>query len=311
MDLLRRTAGWVWRQPYLLLFLTILFWAGNVVVARAVVGDVPPVTLAQIRWAGAFLIILPFAWGPLRRDWPAIRAGFPMLTLLALTGITLYNTIAYWGLQYTQALNAALMQSTAPLLIALWSLVLFRERLSARQALGLAVSLAGVLAIVTRGDPALLLRLDLNVGDVAVLVGLAVYGLYTALLRRRPPISPLSLLAVTIGWGAAMLVPAWLAEVFAAGRTLVFSRLAVFALVYVAVFPSLVAYLFFNRGVELVGANRAGPVFHLFPLFGAILSILFLGERLAPFHALGAALILSGVTLASAKNRVAPKGAAR
>jgi drug/metabolite transporter (DMT)-like permease len=299
MDLLRRAARWVWRQPYLLLSLTILFWAGNVVVARAVVQDVPPVTLAQIRWVGAFLILLPFAYPALRRDWPAIRAGFPMLTLLALTGITLYNTIAYWGLQYTQALNASLMQSTAPLLIAIWSLVLFREPLTARQTLGLAVSLAGVLAIVTRGDLALLLRLDLNIGDIAVLGGLAIYGLYTALLRRRPPVAPLSFLAVTIGWGAVLLVPAWIVETFAAGRAVVLSPLAVFALVYVVLFPSVLAFLFFNRGVELVGANRAGPIFHLFPLFGAILSILFLGERLAPFHALGAVLILTGVTVAS------------
>lgn len=296
---MKRVAAWIWRQPYLLLSLTILFWAGNVVVARAVVGAVPPTLLAQIRWLGAALILLPFAWEPMRRDWPAIRSHPGILTLLSLTGITLYNTIAYWGLQYTQAINASLMQSTAPLLIAFWTFLLFREPLTARQASGLALSLTGVLAIVTRGDLALLRQLDLNIGDIAFVAALAVYGLYTALLRQRPAIGPLAFAGVTITFGAILHLPLWMADALLTQRSVVLSPLAIFALVYVVLFPSVLAYLCFNRGVELVGANRAGPIFHLFPLFGAILAILFLGERLAPYHGIGAVLILSGVAVAS------------
>ncbi len=186
------------------------------------------------------------------------------MLLLSLTGITIYNTLAYHGLEYTTAINGLLMQSSAPLMIGLWSLVLFRDRLTPAQLLGILMSLSGVLVIIAHGDLAALAGLTLNPGDVWFLVAMVSYALYAALLRRRPAIHFLSFLAFTIIAGAIMLLPVTAWE-FLAGRRIDPTPAAFAVLAYVVVFPSLLAYIFFNRGVELIGANRAGPFFHLIP----------------------------------------------
>jgi drug/metabolite transporter (DMT)-like permease len=289
-------------RPYLLLSLTSLFWAINIVLGRYIAGQVPPVVLSQIRWTGAGLIVLPFAWQHLRRDWPAIRGNLPLMLLLSLTGITIYNTLAYHGLEYTEAINGLLMQSSAPLLIGLWSLILFRDRLTARQILGIAVSLTGVVVIVARGNPEALAGLRLNPGDLWFLIAMVSYAFYAALLRKRPPIHFLSFLAFTIVAGAIMLLPATLGE-FLYGRRIAPSPAVFAVLAYVVVFPSVIAYICFNRGVELIGANRAGPFFHLIPVFGSVIAILFLGERPQIFHAIGYTLIVAGIFVAQAGAR--------
>ena len=132
-----RAGGWLFDQAYLLLSLTSLSWAGNTILGRFIAGHVPPVTLAFIRWSGAFVILLPFAWRHLIRDWPAIRKNAGVLTLLAFTGFSIYNTMAYYGLQYTTAINGLLLQSVAPLFVAMWTFALFGERLTLRQAGGI------------------------------------------------------------------------------------------------------------------------------------------------------------------------------
>lgn len=289
-------------RPYLLLSLTSLFWAGNIVLGRFVAGKVPPVGLSFVRWAGSFCLLIGFAWPYLRRDWPVIRANLGRLTLMALTGVSIYNTMAYWGLQYTEAINALLIQSTGPLLIAVWTLVLFRDLLTPAQLGGVAVSLAGVATIVTRGDPAALAHIQFNVGDLWVLSAMVIYALYSALLKLRPALHWLSFLTFTVGLGAAMMAPAFVFEMVAV-KAMTLDRVTLAALAYVVVFPSTLAYIFFIRGVELIGANRAGPFFHLMPVFGAVLAIAFLGERPQPFHAVGFALVLAGVFVAARKPR--------
>ena len=206
-----RLDRWLFDQPYLLLSLTSLFWAGNTVLGRFIAGHVPPVTLAFIRWGGAFLILLPFAWPHLKRDWPVIRSHVGLMTLLALTGFSAYNTMAYIGLQYTSAINGLLLQSIAPLFVALWAFALFGERVTPRQAGGVLVSLTGVVVIICRGSLDVLLGIAFNRGDVWFLVALVIYAFYTAVLRKRPPMHPLSFLAVGMGWGAVLLMPflAW------------------------------------------------------------------------------------------------------
>lgn len=259
--------------------------------------------LAQGRWLGAFLILLPFAWPHLVRERQAVLGSWRVLTLLALSGITAFNTIQYFALTRTTAMNVLLLQSAMPLLIAAWAYVLYRDRLSADQVLGIGLSLVGVVIIVSRGQPAVLAALDLNRGDLWMLVALAVYAFYSALLMRRPQIHWLTFLAVTIGWGAFMLMPVTLLEALSGARP-EWSLETLLILAYVILFPSLLAYLCFNRGVELVGPNRAGPFFHLIPFFGAVLAILLLGERFQAFHALGSLLILSGVVMAGRRQKV-------
>ena len=288
---------WLWHQPYLLLSLTSLFWAINIVLGRFIAGTVPPVALTTIRWGGAALIAVPIAWPYLRQDWPVIRRSIPILVFLRLTGIAIYNALAYHGLEMTEAINGLLMQSAGPFIIAIWSLLLFRDRLTLAQFCGIVASLSGVLVIITEGEPAALLHLSLNQGDLWILAALVLYGLYSACLRLRPAIHPLSFIAFTMAIGAAMLVPAAVIEDLA-GRHIHPTPAAFAVLAYVAVFPSLVAYMCFNRGVELIGANRAGPFFHLMPVFGSIIAIAFLGERPQAFHAFGYALIAGGIVIA-------------
>lgn len=296
----RRIGGWLFGQPYLLLSLTSLFWAGNTVLGRFIAGHVPPVTLAFIRWSGAFLILLPFAAHHLRRDWPTIRRHAGLMTLLALTGFSAYNTMAYYGLQYTSAINGLLLQSVGPLFVAMWTFALFRDRLTLRQAGGISISLIGVIVIVSRASLNVLLAIAFNRGDVWFLIALMIYGFYTAVLRTRPMMHPISFLAVGMGWGAALLVPAMAIEL-ASGRTIVLDGTSWLSFAYVCVFPSLLGYLFLNRGIELIGANRAAPFMHLVPVFGSVLAIVLLGERFEVYHAVGYSLVFAGVTIASTK----------
>jgi drug/metabolite transporter (DMT)-like permease len=298
VGLLGAAGRWLFRQPYLLLSLMALFWAFNIVLGRFVAGHVPPVALSFIRWAAAFLLVLPFAWPHLARDWPLIRKHFALMTMLSITGISAYNTMAYYGLQYTEAINGLLLQSTIPLFIALWSFALFGDRLTLAQAVGVAMSLTGVVVIICRGDLAVLLGIRFNRGDLWFLLGLLIFGAYSALLKRRPPVHPLSFLSFTMGYGSLWLIPFFAAEA-ASGYRLSFDGITVLTLAYVAIFPSVLSYLFFNRGVELVGPNRTAPFTHLTPLFGSVLAIALLGERLQLFHIIGYALVLGGITVAT------------
>jgi drug/metabolite transporter (DMT)-like permease len=251
---------WLNNQPYLLLSLTSLFWAGNIVLGRYVAGHVPPMTLSCVRWIGAFFMLLPFAWPHLRRDWPALRARLPLMVVLSASGFAVNNTLSYWALQYTQALNALLIQSSGPLFVALWSLLLFGVRLTWPQLAGIAISLAGVFTIILRGDPGALASIQFNKGDVMFAGALLSFGLYSALMPRRPLTHQLSLISFTTGCGALLLLPFSIWE-YSTGFTLKFDMLTVATLIYVVIFPSTLAYLFFNRGIALIGPNPRRAVF--------------------------------------------------
>jgi drug/metabolite transporter (DMT)-like permease len=294
----RDPVGRLNNQPYLLLSLTSLFWAGNIVLARHVGDHVPPITLTTIRWFGVFLILLPFAWPHLKRDWPVLRAHLPLLLFLSAIGFAFNNAISYWAMQYTQALNALLIQSSGPLFVALWPLILFGVRLTGAQLAGIAISLAGVLTIILRGDFSALAGISFNKGDVMFAFSLVSFGLYSALMPRRPVTHQLSLISFTTCCGALLLVPFSLWE-YSTGATLKFDTLTLLTLAYILIFPSTLAYLFFNRGLALIGPNRAAPFFHLVPVFGSAMAILLLGEQLRPFHLTGYALVLVGVVIAS------------
>ena len=292
------SSGWLANQPYLLLSFTALFWAGNAIVGRHAAGHIPPVTLSFLRWGLAFLIILPMAWKHLKRDWKAIRARLGMMVFLSLTGIAAFNTMQYWALEHTQALNTLLLQSAAPLLVAIWSLILLGVRLTAAQALGVALSMTGVLVILTHGDLTALAAIEFNKGDIIFTVALAIFGVYSVMSLKRPNIHDLSFGAFTFGCGALCLIPLWIYELLSR-PVMEFDTANLLSLFYVAVFPSTLAYLCFNRGVQLIGANRAAPFFHLVPVFGSVMAIAFLGEQPQLFHVIGFALVLTGVFVAS------------
>jgi drug/metabolite transporter (DMT)-like permease len=220
------------------------------------------------------------------------------MVALSATGFAFNNAVSYWALHYTEALNALLIQSSGPLFVALWSLLLFGMRLTLAQLAGIAISLAGVLTILLRGDLATLVNIHFNRGDVMFAAAVLSFGLYSALITRRPKIHQLTLISFTIGCGALLLLPFSIWE-FWIGLTLKPDALTAATLIYVVIFPSTLAYLFFNRGIALIGPNRAAPFFHLVPVFGSAMAILLLGEQPRLFHLVGYLLVLAGVVTAS------------
>ena len=287
----------LWSRAYPLLTMTALFWAGNSIVGRAARELVPPAALSFWRWTLALALLLPLAWPHLKRDWPALRAHWPIMVILGALGIGAFNTLLYTGLQTTTALNSMLIQSAQPALILMVGGLVMRDRTSARQIAGVLVSLVGVLIVIARGDPVLLLALRLNAGDAIIAFAVLLWALYSVLLRRRPPVHPLSFLAASIMVGLVVIAPVYTAEV-ASGRVVVPEAGSALAIAYVSIFPSFLAYLFFNRGVELIGSAATAQYMNVMPLMGAGLAMLFLGETLHLFHVAGLALVVAGIWIA-------------
>jgi drug/metabolite transporter (DMT)-like permease len=287
-------------NPYLLLSITALCWAGNFIVGRAIYQEVPPVALATIRWVGAFLVILPFAYKHLVRDWATIKKHWLIMITLGGIGIGSFNTLVYTGVNYTTAINGVIMNSSSPVFMAIMAFLLFKERISRFQTSGILLSIAGVLIVVSRGDIASLGNLSLNIGDLYILAAFVIWAFYTVMLRLRPDIHNLSLLAMSFLLAAIANMPFMLLEMWA-GRNVQLSPQSISGLIYVIIFPSLIAYLFYNRGIELIGANRGGAFLHVVPLFGALMAVFFLGERLEPFHIMGFVAIITGVVMTTRK----------
>jgi drug/metabolite transporter (DMT)-like permease len=289
-------------SPYLLLTLAVFFWAGNFIVGRAVRADVPPLALAFWRWFFAAILVTLMARRHLPADLARLRKSWGIVLLLAFVGITCFNTLVYIGLQYTMAVNALLMQSLMPVMIVGLSFLLFKEKIKPIQAAGVAISLLGALTIIGQGSLGILVSLSLNRGDVLVFIAVIGYAGYSIGLRKRPAVHPLSFVAATFILGDLLLLPLYVWETVS-GRSLHLDAPTVMAISYVAVFPSIVSYLCFNRGVELVGANKAGMFIHLIPVFGSVMAIVFLGESLQWFHIVGILLIAAGISMATRLGR--------
>ena len=295
-------------SPYLLLTLTAFFWSLNWVIGRAMAGHVTPLALAFVRWVIAVAFMLPFCWTEIRAQWPTIRAHWKPIFLLAFWGTGFYNAFAYFGLQYTTATNGVILNSTVPVMIILMGWLVYRETITRVQGVGVAVSLAGVLTILTRGDPAVLLQLTINKGDLIVLVGMAFWAAYTVYLRHKPPgLSGLALLTCCATAGLVILAPLVAIEMLWLGGRFELTPATIGAMLYLGVFPSFVGYVFWNRGVAEAGPNVAGIFMHLMPVFGALLAWLFLGERIQLFHLVGIALILGGIVLTTRGARAEPE----
>ena len=295
-------------SPYLLLSLTSLFWSLNWVIGRAIVGHVTPLTLTFIRWVVAVAVMMPFAWPQIRAHWPVVRRNWKVIAWLGFWGTGLHNAFAYVGLQYTTATNGVILNSSIPVMIILLGWLIYRETITRMQALGMGISLVGILAIISRGDPAVLAHLEMNKGDLIVLFGMVFWAAYTVFLRMKPAGLPgLALLACCGVVGVMLLFPLMLFEMlFLEGRA-EFTPATVAAMLYVGIFPSFVGYIFWNRGVAEVGPTVAGIFVHLMPAFGALLAWIFLDERIYAFHIVGIALILAGIALTTRGHRAVPE----
>lgn len=287
------------RLAYGLLALTSLFWAGNFVLARAMHASIPPLTLSFVRWVLALLILLPFG---LRPAWQQRTLWLPYwrrLLVLGVLGVGCYNSLAYWGLQYTAATNAVLLNSFIPILIVLFGALFFGLAISKRQVIAVLISFAGVLLVISHGEWARLLTLSINHGDAIVFSAMIIWAIYTLLLRGLPAgLHRIGLLTVLVSIGLLSIFPFFLWE-RASGASVSLNSATVMTFVYVGTLPSVAAYYFYNLGVSSIGPAKAGMFIHLMPGFGAVLSMIFLGEALQSYHLAGIALILGGVVLAS------------
>lgn len=287
-------------QPRLLMLLPGLFWAGNAIVARSIAEEIPPVALAFWRWSAAAALIAPLAWPHLRRDVAAMVRNWPIMLVLTALGISVFNTFLYIGAHSTTAINLVMLQTAMPIVVVIATFLIFRETLTGRQAAGIAASLAGTLTLISHGDPAILLNLDFKRGDLWMLAAVVSYAVYTALLRLRPAVHGLSFAFATFAGGATLLLPFYIAETLWVAPMPVTAH-SLLAIAYVAIFASILAYLAFNRVVQLLGANTAGLTVHLVPVFGTVLAVLLLGEQIHPYHGLGIAMIGLGLWLATRK----------
>ena len=289
--------------PYGLLAIAVLLWAGNWVFARAMRFDVPPVALAFWRWVVALVILSPLAYSQVRQQWRVVLRSWRILCLLALLATVLQHIPVYIGLRDTTATNGALLNSTTPIMIFVLSRVLVGERWSARQALGVAISLGGVVVIVARGEFTVLAGLQLNGGDLWVLLATLSWAIYTVCLRWRPAeLDPLAMLWTISALGVVAMVPLYAWEL-ASGRTVHVTPIALAGIAYMGVFATVVAYVFWNRAVQQIGPNRAGPFMYLMLVYTPLLAMVFLDERLQLYHFIGCALILGGIYLAASGRR--------
>jgi drug/metabolite transporter (DMT)-like permease len=292
---------------YTLLVFTALFWAGNWVIARGIQGYISPIAMAFWRWLAALVILLPFVIPPIVREWRAIRRSWRILALLGVIGVGLFNTLTYTGLKYTTATNGVLLNSVIPILVIAINVAFLREPLSLRQAAGVLTSLAGVVMIVAHGELETLLHLRLNPGDLWVLCAMLAWAVYTVCLRWRPrELSSSAFTGSLIAIGVAVLLPVFAWD-YAAGQRTQWGPITLGAIAYFAIFPSVLAYYFWNTGVARVGGERASTFLHLMPLFGAVLSSIFLGESLLWYHYAGALLIFSGIFIASRSRSPVPR----
>jgi drug/metabolite transporter (DMT)-like permease len=288
-------------HPYLLLTLTALFWSGNMVVGRAIRGEVPPMSLAFWRWAIALALTLPFALPHLRAQWPLLKRGWHAVLVLGLLGVGGFNTLAYLALQYTSATNGVLLNSFIPIATIALSAVFLGKRLHGIEWLGVVLSFAGVITIVARGELATLQTLTLNVGDLWMLGAVIVWAFYTIGLQWRPAgVDPMLMLAALIVVGFIVLAPAYAWEL-ASGKATHASVASYAGIAYVGSIPAFLGYIFYNRGVAEVGASKASLFIHLMPAFGTLLSAIFLSELPHGYHMIGITLIFAGIYLTTSR----------
>jgi drug/metabolite transporter (DMT)-like permease len=287
----------------LTLVLPPLLWAGNFIVGRAVRDDMTPMTLSLGRWLIALVCLLPFALRAMRRDWSRYWDHRWLVLGTSIVGVAAYNSLLYFSLRTTTASNALLLNSLAPLLIVLLGAAFYRQRLSFGQALGLGLSFIGVLTLVLQGRWSQWQNITFVPGDAIVLVAAVCWAVYTLWLRRLPAdLDRLGLMGIQVILALMVLLPATLIE-YKLGTRPTWGAESFAAMAYVGVFASALAYLLYMRAVQCFGPARAGLCVHLAPMFGVVLSALFLHERLHAYHTLGIAAIAAGLVCSSLGGR--------
>lgn len=294
----------IWNAPYLLLPLPPLFWALNLLIGRAYAHDLPPVGLTFWRWVTAALALLPFVWKDLAQSWPLLRRHIGLVSVSGFAGFIGYPLLNYIALHTTPAATAAMLNSAMPLITPLLAWPLLKEKPSRYVLIGAPVSLIGVLWIIGRGDWTILRTLSFGIGELLVLAAVGCFALYSILLRRKPAgLAPNAFLAGMVLSAPVLLLPFWVAEL-ASGRVMPFRPLSVSLILFIGIFPSLVATVLWNRCVAVFGPSVTGISFHLIAAYSAVLALIFLHEPIHSYHLAGIAFILAGVLIALRAGKV-------
>ena len=288
---------------YLLLILTTLFWSGNFIVGKAAsIYEIPPFSLNFYRWFFACLILMPFTIKELIEKKNYIFSNIGFFIILGITSITIFNSIVYYSLYYTQVISGVLMISTIPVWIIFISSILNIEKTNIFQIIGVLLSLTGVLFIITKADIEIIRNFNFNKGALTMSIAMFSWAIYSALLKKKKyEISQITLLEVVIISGLIFLIPIYFIEI-SMGHLIKLEKPFYLTLAYVVLFPGLASFFFWIKGIALIGANRAGVFLHLMPIFGAIMAIIIFDEKFMFYHFLGALFIIAGITLSN-KNR--------
>ena len=287
---------------YVLLVLATLFWSGNFIVGKAAsFFEIPPFTLNFYRWTFAWLILAPFTLKEIYKKKDYIFNNIKLILVLGITSITIFNSIVYYSLNFTQVISGVLMISTIPVMIIFFCWIFGIEKTNIYQILGVIFSLLGVIVIVTKADIGILLNLNFNKGDLWMVVAMFSWAMYSALLRKKKfELSQISLLQTIISAGLILLLPAYLIEMNL-GYELKVNLPFVLTLAYVVIFPGLASFIFWIKGISIIGSNRSGIFLHLMPIFSTVLAIFIFDEKFMTFHLIGAIFIISGIILSSRK----------
>jgi len=285
---------------YIFLIFAILFWSGNFIVGKAAsLFEIPPFTLNFYRWTFAWLILAPFTLKEIFQKKEYILENFKLILILGITSITIFNSIVYYSLNFTQVISGVLMISTIPVMIIFFSWILKIEKTNLYQISGVLFSLLGVLVIITKADLNKLLNFNFNKGDLWMVVAMFSWALYSALLKKKKfNLSQISLLQTIISAGLVLLLPAYLVEMFLGYKADIHLPF-ILTLSYVVLFPGLASFFFWIKGISIIGSNRSGIFLHLMPIFSTIMAILIFKEKFMIFHLIGAILIITGIILSS------------
>ena len=288
---------------YLFLFLAVLFWAGNFIVGKyASYYQIPPFSLNFYRWFFAWLILLPFTFEEIISKKNYILENYKFYILLGITSVTIFNSIVYYSLNFTQVISGVLMISTIPVMIMFISSILKIEKTNIFQIFGVICSFVGVILIITKANFELLLNLDFNKGDLTMVIAMLSWATYSALLKKKKhKLSQLSLLEVIITFGLIFLIPIYIIE-YNLGFKINLNKTFILVLIYVVLFPGLASFICWIKGISLIGPNRSGVFLHLMPILSAFMAIIIFKEKFMLYHFLGAIFILSGIILSNKKS---------
>ena len=289
---------------YILLFFATLFWSGNFLVGKfASFYEIPPFSLNFYRWLFAWLILAPFTIQEILKKKSYILENYKYYAVLGITSVTIFNSIVYYSLNFTQVISGVLMISTIPVMIIFISSILKIEKTNIFQILGVTFSFIGVILIITKANFEILMSLDFNKGDITMVIGMLSWATYSALLKKKKhKLSQLTLLEVIISFGFIFLIPIYFIE-YQMGFTINLNVNFFMILFYVVLFPGLVSFIFWIKGVSLIGANRSGVFLHMMPILSAIMAMIIFNEKFMFYHMLGALFILTGILLSNRKKQ--------